>query len=319
MKTRSYVKKCLGDVRVSMLAWLLLGFSSLGPAPLFAADPVQDFIRFFRSGSSSAQLQTSVTRYRNPQTGQLVSLVGAVHIGESNYFQRIQQELDQHDLVLYEMVGGPAPGSPEDDDESPPSGSRKNNSLRFISTLQQSMQDILQLEHQMSQIDYTRGNLRHADLTSRAFDTALKVNGLFHIDPDALFTGLAPAMLDGFGLQAALSSQDDQTVNRVRWVMAKMLANSVGQMALLGVKDIEKPQDLILGIRNDHLWQVFLDSLPEGWRRIAIFYGAAHLPDIRRRLLEQGWIEEESLWIPAWMIPVADPQPVIELERRARL
>lgn len=324
MPTRSYVKKSSGDVRVFLLLWLLLGFTSPGPTPLFAADPIEDFLQFFRSGSSSAQLQTSVTRYRNPQTGQLVSLVGAVHIGESNYFQRIQRELDQHDLVLYEMVGGPAPGSPEfiaaeGDDESPPASSRKNSSLGFISTLQQGMQDMLQLEHQMSQIDYTRGNLRHADLTSRAFDTALKINGLFHIDPDALFTGLAPAMLDGIGLQAALSSQDDQTVNRVRWVMAKTLAHSVGQMALLGVKDIEKPQDLILGIRNDHLWQVFCDSLPEGWRRIAIFYGAAHLPDIRRRLLEQGWVEEESLWIPAWKIPVADPQPVIELERRARL
>jgi hypothetical protein len=324
LPTRSYVKKSSGDVRVFLLLWLLLGFSSLGPAPLFAADPVEDFLQFFRSGSSSAQLRTSVTRYRNPQTGQLVSLVGAVHIGESSYFQRIQQELDQHDLVLYEMVGGPAPGSPEllsaeDDDESPPSSSRKNSSLGFISTLQQGMQDLLQLEHQMSQIDYTRGNLRHADLTSRAFDTALKIHGLFHINPEALFTGLAPAMLDGIGLQAALSSQDDQTVNRVRWVMAKTLAHSVGQMALLGVKDIEKPEDLILGIRNDHLWQVFLDSLPEGWRRIAIFYGAAHLPDIRRRLLEQGWVEEESLWIPAWMIPVADPQPVVELQRRARL
>ncbi len=326
MQSRSCLKISSGNVRDYWLPLLLLllGFTSLSPAPLCAADPIEDFLRFHRPGGIRAQLQTSVTRYRNPQTGQLVSLVGAVHIGESNYFQQIQRELDQHDLVLYEMVGGPAAGSPEsisaeDDDGSPPSSSRKNSSLNFISSLQQGMQDLLQLEHQMSQIDYTRGNLRHADLTSRAFDTALKIHGLFNIDPDALFTGLAPAMLDGIGLQAALSSQDDQTVNRVRWVMAKTLAHSVGQMALLGVKDIEKPEDLILGIRNDHLWQVFQDSLPEGWRRIAIFYGAAHLPDIRRRLLEKGWVAEESLWIPAWKIPVADPHPVIKLERRARL
>ncbi|MDE0961191.1 MAG: hypothetical protein OSB09_10460 [Planctomycetota bacterium] len=307
-------------VRVSFPMWLWLGPCWLVAGSLtLAADPIEDFLRFRKTGSASAQLETSVTRFRNQQTGQLVSLVGAVHIGESNYFQWVQRELDQHDLVLYEMVGGPAPGSPDHNAELPPSDSQRNSSLSIISTLQQSMQDLLQLDHQMSQIDYTRANLRHADLTSRAFDTALKINGLFNIDPAALFTGLGPAMLDGFGLQAALSSQDDQTVNRVRWVMAKTLAHSVGQMALLGVKDIEKPEDLILGIRNDHLWQVFQDSLPEDWRRIAIFYGAAHLPDIRRRLLEQGWVEEESSWIPAWKIPVADPQPVIELQRSARL
>jgi hypothetical protein len=120
-------------------------------------------------------------------------------------------------------------------------------------------------------------------------------------------------------LQAALSTDDDQTVNRVRWTMAQMLARSANQMAILGIKDIEKPEDLILGIRNDHLWKVFQRSVPERWRRIAIYYGAAHLPDIRRRLLEKGWVQVEAIWIPAWKIPAGDPMPFIDIERRARL
>ena len=285
-----------------------------------AGDPVEDFLSFRRTGSASAQLETSVTRFRHPQSQQLVSLVAAVHIGEAGYYQQIQEQLDRHDLVLYEMVGGPAPGSPEAPGErQQQDGDDEGNRLQFISTLQKGMQELLQLEHQMEQIDYTRGNLRHADLTSPAFRLALEVHGLFDIDPNALMKGFAPAMLDGFGLQAALSTQDDHTVNRVRWVMAQMLSKSVHQMAMLGVGDIEKPEDLILGIRNDQLWKVLQRSVPERWRRIAIFYGAAHLPDIRRRLLEQGWVQVEALWIPAWKIPAADPIPFIHIERRARL
>ena len=94
---------------------LLAGSSFLREAPLSAApalssavqqaDAIQDFIRFERMSGPKAELQTSVTTYRHPDTDQLVSLVGVVHIGDPGYFRRIQQELDAHDLVLYELVG----------------------------------------------------------------------------------------------------------------------------------------------------------------------------------------------------------------------
>ena len=94
---------------------LLQGTSATAaPVEVGKADVIQDFIRFLRMSGPNAELQTSVTTYRNPQTDQLVSLVGVVHIGDPGYFRRIQQELDSYDLVLYELVGGPAPGSPED-------------------------------------------------------------------------------------------------------------------------------------------------------------------------------------------------------------
>lgn len=314
---RSWSKKSSANVRV----WLLTSVACLVISPLKAADPVADFLRFRRTASASAQLETSIRRYRHPDSGQLLSLVGAVHIGEKSYYQQIQEELDRHDLVLYEMVGGPASGSPEAP-EKPPRGSdsaERRPSLDIISTLQRGMQEMLQLQHQMEHIDYTRGNLRHADLTSEEFSVALREHGLFHIDPAGLMSGIAPALIDSFSLQAAMASQDENTVNRIRWVLAKTISESVQQMALLGVKDIEKPEDLILGIRNDQLWMDFQNSLPEGWRRSAIFYGAAHLPDIRRRLLLDGWVEVDRVWVPAWKIPFVEVEVQVEVERSAQL
>lgn len=273
--------------------------------PKDPSDPIADFIRFEKFSGPRAQLQTSVTTYRHPQTDQLVSLVGVIHIGDPGYFRRIQQELDAHDLVLYELVGGPAPGSPEDrgqpDSED---GGEMNPMLGMIGIMQSGMTEMLGLSHQMDGINYTRRNLRHADLDLLGFSKGLAERGFFNLDALALLQGMGSSTFDTLSIQAALASRDDQTVNRLRWVMGKTMAQSVGEMGILGVEDIEKPEDLILGLRNDQAWKIFESSLKENWRRTAIFYGAAHMPDLRRRLLEAGWIPENSFWIGAWKIPV---------------
>lgn len=278
---------------------------SAAPVEVAQADAIQDFIRFLRMSGPNAELQTSVTTYRNPQTDQLVSLVGVVHIGDPGYFRRIQQELDAHDLVLYELVGGPAPGSPEDDGEvSTDEEDTTDPMLGMIGMMQSGMTEMLGLSHQMNGIDYTRRNLRHADLDFEGFNEGLAERGLFNLDPLLILQGMGSSTFDGLAIQAALASRDDQTTNRLRWTMGKTMAQSVGEMAFLGVDDIEKPEDLILGLRNDRAWEIFENSLKEKWRRTAIFYGAAHMPDLRRRLLETGWIPEDIYWLGAWKIPV---------------
>jgi hypothetical protein len=311
---------------------LLAGSSFLREAPLSAApakpvssavqqaDAIQDFIRFERMSGPKAELQTSVTTYRHPDTDQLVSLVGVVHIGDPGYFRRIQQELDAHDLVLYELVGGPAPGSPEDDGRlSAESDGDTDPMLGMIGMMQSGMTEMLGLSHQMNGINYTRRNLRHADLDFEGFSAGLAERGLFNLDPLLILQGMGSSTFDGLAIQAALASRDDQTTNRLRWAMGKTMAQSVGEMAFLGVEDIEKPEDLILGLRNDRAWEIFENSLKENWRRTAIFYGAAHMPDLRRRLLETGWIPEDIFWLGAWKIPVpaedspTEPESAVEV------
>ncbi len=276
----------------------ILVFSSLA---LFApelpgqnpSNSIGEFLRFERHAPAKAQLQTSVRHYRHPSSGQVVSLVGAVHIADREYFRAIQEELDSHDLVLFEMVGDP--GSRPDPEIQ--------QRLSTISQLQMMMEELLEFTHQMKAIDYTRKNLRHADLTGREFSRALEKKGLFNFSARALLRGIGPAFLQGLAMQAAMRGNDDQSVNRLRWQMAKTMTQLDSQMGLMGVEDLENPDDLIIGIRNDHAWEVLQEALPEGHRRIAIFYGAAHLPDLQRRLFEAGWLLEETRWLGAWQIP----------------
>ena len=63
--------------------------------------------RFMRSESFErfAAFETSAVAYQRADgTGPTIWLVGAVHIGDAKYYERLEQFLDAKDLVLFESV-----------------------------------------------------------------------------------------------------------------------------------------------------------------------------------------------------------------------
>ena len=44
-------------------------------------------------------------------------------------------------------------------------------------------------------------------------------------------------------------------------------------------------------------------QIESGKKHLAIFYGAAHLPDMEQRLLKQGFKLQKSEWLKAWDLP----------------
>jgi hypothetical protein len=66
--------------------------------------------------------------------------------------------------------------------------------------------------------------------------------------------------------------------------------------------------------RNAAAMKVFQKELAKGRKKIAIFYGAAHMPDFQRRLTSDFALKpSETTWLTAWdlrhsnMKPSADP------------
>src|SRR5262249_2100362 len=82
--------------------------------------------------------------------GPEIWLVGASHVGESNYYATLQRYLDRSDLVLFEGVGA-------------------NKSAKFDSqedsSLQHTMAGALGLVFQLEAVDYDRVPFRNSDLT----------------------------------------------------------------------------------------------------------------------------------------------------------
>jgi hypothetical protein len=54
-------------------------------------------------------------------------------------------------------------------------------------------------------------------------------------------------------------------------------------------------------MRNDACIEVLQQQIAAGKKRIAIFYGSAHMPDFERRLLDNFGMQRHSIrWFDAW-------------------
>lgn len=109
------------------LAALTLACSLLAPQTTLAQDDAPDgfastgpWTRTVVADNDIVRLDIA-TRFFVPSDGEgpTVILVGAVHIGDADYYTALQHFLDGQDLVLFEGVGGPGegdiePGSDED-------------------------------------------------------------------------------------------------------------------------------------------------------------------------------------------------------------
>jgi len=61
---------------------------------------------------------------------------------------------------------------------------------------------------------------------------------------------------------------------------------------------------VILTERNDVALKVLKKELASGHKKLAIFYGAAHLPDMKEKMIEDfGFKHTATKWVIAWDLP----------------
>ena len=105
-----------------LLASIGFGYSSgtngqvqqLGPPVKSGEKPVvakttkskpTQFLRVTNDASGEPlALQTAITRYRPAKGDLVVDLIGAVHIGEREYYRQLNTQFELYDVVLYELV-----------------------------------------------------------------------------------------------------------------------------------------------------------------------------------------------------------------------
>ena len=251
------------------------------------------FLRVSEGEESSLDL--AVTLYVQPETERRVYLVGAVHIGEREYFGALQSILDSMDLVLWEGVGG---------SEKPSAEALERFDVIFKA--QVLMKNLLALEFQLDEIDYERSFWRNSDLSLDEVQRLLEEKGLSLLPNEKLLRGL-------FGTLFAFIDPEDiprnETLGRTyRAAVAPVMAELEDPSAFFEKAGASGMQDVVLDARNravlEDLRQVLEDSSAStrrGPQRIAIFYGAAHLPGMQKALLDDfGLRLVATHWIPAW-------------------
>jgi hypothetical protein len=257
-----------------------------------------EFLRLTRDDADQPQaLETSIVEYVGSVEHNGRSQPLQVHLGGGGYYETLDRLFADYDAVLYELVAPPNARVPKPGRK--PSGA--------IGSAQQGLTRLLGLEFQLESIDYSAPNFVHADLSPKEFDAAMKKRGesWWSMFTKLMREGMARAERDAasapdvsmgelFGL--LFGSEQGRQV-KLRRLMAEQFTDMEVLTATFGGDE----GSTLITDRNAAALEVLTKEIAAGRRRIAIFYGAAHMDDFDRRLREDFSLQpRETLWLEAW-------------------
>ncbi len=242
--------------------------------------------------------ESSVTRYitkNNDGETVYVDLVGVVHIGESDYYKDLNKLFEKYDAVLYELV------APEGT-VIPKGGGRGDGGMNPIAALQVGMQSVLGLEFQLEHINYEKGNFVHADMSPEEFAESMSKNDesfgkMFLKAMGHSMAQSGKASMSNFDLLRVMMAKDKEI--KMRQMFAKQMMDMEGGMKIFEGRE----GSTIINHRNGKAMEVLERELDGGKKRVAIFYGAGHLPDMDRRLTSDFQMKRGGqFWLEAWKL-----------------
>lgn len=270
-----------------------------------------DFMRLIDKGNTGSRLETANVAYRNAD-GVTVHLVSAVHVGEREYFEGLNQNFKLRDAVLYEMVkprdaGVPMPGE-------------KVETKSMVSQVQRMMKDLLGLEFQLDIIDYSAPNFIHADLDAETFERLQNERG--ESFQQMIIQAFLKSLADPEQNRGGALADPTQDMATALEDMVKLFTRPDGERQLKlrfarQLADIENspmsPDALqgtvLLTERNKAAVTALDRAMKNGKRDIAIFYGAAHMPEIAQMLEQRGFKSVATEWRLAWDLSIRPDEP----------
>lgn len=237
-------------------------------------------------------METAINRHASADGSIVVDLVSAVHVADAKYYDALNRRFAKYDAVLYELVA--------------PKGTRVprggGQPTSAVSLLQNGMTEMLKLEFQLEGVNYTVRNMVHADISPEEFSKSMKDRGESMVQ--VFFRAMGQAMAQQANptkvsadtqLFAALMAKDrDYELKRV---LARQFENMESTLQVF-----EGPNgSTLVTVRNQRAVDVLKNQLKRGKKKIAIFYGAAHMADMGERLEDQLSLKlQGQQWLEAW-------------------
>lgn len=294
------------------------------PEAVEVAAEAPDFIRVEET-ETATHLQTAVVRFTKGEAS--VELIGAVHIADKKYYEALNQRFEGYEALLFEGIGGDKPAAapeeapaeaeeapaeepaepevaedevPAEEIPAPKKPPKKKEKLDGLHTAYESGAKWLGLAYQMKVIDYRKPNFVHADLSMAEFTALQQQRG---------------ETLLGFVLKSGLKKTDKpvKEPSSLKLLVSLVRGDKDGLkrelVHTLGAGDDQVAalagDNVIIGDRNAKCLEVLDREVLAGKKKLGIFYGAAHFPDMEKRLLEGGWTKTGEEWMTAWEIPKA--------------
>ena len=279
-------------------------------------EPQQEYVRIRKNEKKLAvALETSVVQFgKSPQfPNATVDLIGAIHLGEPEYYSQLNELFKKYDVLLYEAVmpeeavkNGMRPGGGE--------GSRRSDltdeeewtdakvGLTAISVLQLGMKDALGMEFQLAGVDYMAPNFVHADMTQEEFESSMSrrgetFSGMFLKEMGKSVAAQQEQNPIAMNLDIMLSALSNDRAYRIRRIAAVQLAKAGEGDAFAGFDGTST----IITERNKKCLDVMVRELKGGHKKVGIFYGAGHFADMEKRMVDEHEFQRtQEDWLVAW-------------------
>jgi Domain of Unknown Function (DUF1080) len=278
--------------------------SPQGTSSTLKANPDESPIEFVRVKLDDQKvpfaLQTSICEYTindGPFAGAKIDLIGAVHVGEKKYYDDLNHKFKEYDSLLFELVANPDVRFDE--------AQKDRGVYNPLSAAQVGMKEALKLHFQLDEIDYSRKNFVHADMTPDEFVADMKKRkdsfvGMFARVLGSSLAAQASETASGSDAKilAALVAKNQAVA--LRRVMAEQFESMEYQ--LMGLEDKQGKSTLVTE-RNAKAFKVLDEQLKNGKKRLGVFYGAAHLKDMDLRLVRDFGAKRGDIhWLDAWRL-----------------
>lgn len=255
------------------------------------------YIRVTRDAADNPRaLETSIVHLvpaGSDRPGLSVDLISAVHVGDKGYYQKLDKRFDDYDVVLYELVA-------KEGTVIPKGGGDPNRNP--LSAIQNAMKDLLELEYQLSGIDYTKKNFVHADLSPAEFAQSMKDKGesFWTIFFRLMAAGMAreannPGKGGDFDILMALFEKDRAIK------LKRIMADQFADMDMITAAFNGPEGSTLITERNKAALTVLGKEIAAGKKKIAIFYGGGHMPDMESRAIADYQLKRAGQeWLEAW-------------------
>lgn len=232
-----------------------------------------------------------------------IDLIGAIHFAERDYYERLNAEFKNYETVVFELIAEKGFDA-KDLAVVKAKKAEKNDAslLGALSFFQQKLGDALGFVYQIDGVDYSAPNFKRGDADADDFLVRLTTGD----DLPDFFAGSAfdsllasnAGRFEGWALACALAKDK-------RLALRRLVADELARTEL--VVDPDAKETALIHFRNKIAINVAKKEIEAGKSKIAVFYGAAHLDDLARRI--EATLEAprraEPRWIPAWTMEAA--------------
>lgn len=270
-----------------------------GEAKDFKKPKAPEFIRLHKDEDGKPlALQTAIVRYV-PQSGEggvTLDLIGAVHVGDKAYYEKLNKRFEDYDAMLFELVAEKGTRIPK--------GGKPGGDMLPVEL----MKNFLLLESQLVHIDYTKKNFVHADLSPKEMKEAMRKRGE---DGVTLTLGIIRDIMKEANRMEQVQAENpielpELTISDLIFrssgavKMKRFLAAQLSSTQAMGAMG-ETLNTLLIADRNKAALKVFQTEMAKGKKKMALFYGAAHMPDFEQRLITDFGLKRDKVeWITAW-------------------